>query len=438
MPAETPAALPERTERFLTRLQLLAMFWLFLAELGHEVGFDAGAHIEMLNLITWAHPETALKGSFYGYHPPMGFLLPRTLHLLGFVPEVSVQIISFLAGLAAFFFLRLTLKEISALRTPRGTAFLVLSTGLPLSVYLLHSVNLDILILAEGAIVLFCCTRLFLRERPEELSCGDRWMAWFGLLSTLSFAMLTKFSGVLLLALPPIAAVVGCRSRQWLPRLAKVAVVILLALAMGLPYYGVRYYLSERTFFPNNGDWMVSGAFVEARTKRNTDPIGFFANLFAPNPVHREKGLAHRDYDVLRLSDTWRDYWLKDQFLGSSVPFSLELGSVYFFTAPWLLVLGGVALLRRRMDFTVPWRRLGRVVLLFGLFQFAALLVYLTLNPFAGWGPAKAIYIAPTIWGIAYLLTGLVPRDPLNARQQRTFAVLLVGFTLLNFILPVY
>ena len=438
MPTEIPTALSERAERFLTRLQLFAMFWLFLAELGREVGFDAGAHIEMLNLITWTNPETALKGSFYGYHPPMGFLLPRTLYLLGFVPEVSVQIVSFLAGLVAFFFLRLTLKEIGVLRTPQGTAFLVLSTGLPLSVYLLHSVNLDVLILAEGAIVLFCCTRLFLRERSENLSCGDRWTAWFGLLSTLSFAMLTKLSGILLLALPPIAALVGSRPRRWLPRLAKATTVMLLALAMVLPYYGVRYYLSEHTFFPNNGDWMVGGAFVEARARRNADPVGFFVDLFAPNPVHREKGLAHRDYDVLHLSDTWRDYWLKDQFLGSSAPFSLEIGSVYFFAAPWLLALGGATLLRRRINLSVLWRRLGRVVLFFGLLQFTALIVYLTLHPFAGWGPAKAIYITPTIWGIAYLLTGLVPRDPLTPRQQRTLTTLLTSFILLNFLIPIY
>jgi len=419
------AAICRETERLLLRLYLLCALWLFLSRLGIEQGYDIGAHMEMLNLVTWADPSVPLRESFYSYHPPLAFLLARSFHLLGFAEGVAVQILSFLATLINFFSLRLTLKTFGLLSTLPAILFLYLAVAIPLTVFLSTSLNLDVLILACASVVLYLSVCLFWNQQ-----CSS-WYA-LALVALLAIAMLIKFSGALIFALPVIVALFSPQKK--LRSLRNALVIVILSLALILPYYVTRYHIPEGTFFPNNADWMVGGALADSRMKLREHPLRFFGDLFSSTPVHREQGIEHKDYDVLRLADTWRDYWLKDQFLGPGAPLSKEIGSVYLLSVPWLLAGGFVLFLRRKNG---VWKKLGWVFLSFSFLQFLAFLAYLIEHPFAGWGPTKAIYIAPTIWGMGYLLSCLVPPDP-PPRKRRVIVGLTATFMVVNYLLPIY
>ena len=271
----------------------------------------------MLQKLTWGHPDLPIRETFYSYHPPMGFLLARSFHLLGLSPEVSIQIVSALFGLATFFLLRQTLQYLKILHRPASIVFLYVAASVPLQIFIVSGMNLESILLACAAAVLYCGIRLFWGTDPltknvknirGDVPPAGFWRSAFSLL--LSSRNSPEFCS---LQSPLVAALSPLDRRWWKAVLISIALSFF-AGAISFPYYYVRYYVTEGTFFPNNGDWIVTDAFKEARKKRDENPVRFFTNFFDAAPVHREKGILHRDYDVLRFADTWRDLWLKDQF----------------------------------------------------------------------------------------------------------------------------
>jgi len=430
-------------ERVLLGTFLVCRAWLFYVTAGVPAGFDAGAHIEMLTKLSWMHPDIAVRDSFYSYHPPMGFLMARTFHLLGLTPEVSVQIVSALFAILTFFFLRMTLQYLKILYTPASIVFLYLGAAIPLQIYLATSINLESIILSATAGILYCSVRLFWGKQPlaEQIPKHPATFATYATatVSLLLFAMMTKFSGLLLFAIPPLVAALGKINRRWIQKMIIACALCFIGLGIAFPYYYLRYEKTEGSFFPNNGDWIIKDALIEARQKRDENPVLFFVNFFEPSPVHSEpeKGIRHRDYDVLRFSDTWRDIWIKDQFLGDTKKSAEWIGVGYLWIFPMLMLIALPTFLLGFLN-PSPWHKLGIVLLEFGALQMFAFIAYMYAHPFAGWGPAKGIYIAPVVWVIGFLVGTLFGEGELPLWRRIVLFVLIIVFVIVNHVIPVY
>ncbi|HLD71124.1 MAG TPA: hypothetical protein VI873_00735 [Candidatus Peribacteraceae bacterium] len=428
-------------ERVLLGTFLVCRAWLFYVTAGVPAGFDAGAHIEMLTKLSWMHPDIAVRDSFYSYHPPMGFLMARTFHLLGLTPEVSVQIVSALFAILTFFFLRMTLQYLKILYTPASIVFLYLGAAIPLQIYLATSINLESIILSATAGILYCSVRLFWGKQPlaEQIPKHPATFATYATatVSLLLFAMMTKFSGLLLFAIPPLVAALGKINRRWIQKMIVTCALCFIGLGIAFPYYYLRYEKTEGTFFPYNGDWIIEGAMQESRTKRDENPVRFFVDAFEVSPVHLKDGLRFHDSEVIRLLDVWRDFWLKDQFLGGTSKMAEIVGIGYMWSFPMLILIALPTYLLG-LHTRSMWNKLGGVILAFATLQFIAMVLYVYKNPFPGWGPNKGMYIAAAMWGIAFLIGTLFGEGPLPLWRRLLLLLLLLTFVIVNHVIPVY
>ncbi len=429
------------------------------------IGFDPGAQIEMVSILSWATPDTPIRESFYGYHPPLGFLIPRLLHLAGFSPEVSIQLVSFVASLLAFFFLRMTLRHIRLLHSPSGIAFLYITSSIPIQISVSTSVNLDVLILAMGSAVLCASVHLLWpsesfkdqkNQCPLPLRFGwsdpaireRRWnaiIAGCATVTAIACALLTKFSGILLLGIPALAAWSQPFERGWWKRCSMGAVACICAVAIAFPYYYGRYYIREGRFIPLNTEWTAKDDIERSIVKRDEAPVRFLAQLFQPTAVHAAAGPTHTDYEVNRLSDAWRDLWIRNQWTGDTSPKALRVGLLYMHLFPWLIIAGGLFFLER-IRRKAPWTRLGWIVVSFSILQVLALVQYIYRIPFAGYGPAKGLYILPTVWGIGYLAVSAFHDErlvPMRWRRhipfiERALVGVVAVFVAINHAIPAY
>lgn len=444
---------------------LLGRVTVFWKRLGTVIGFDPGAQIEMIDKLSWAVPDTPMHESFYGYHPPLGFLLARLIHLLGASPEVSIQIVSFAASLLAFFFLRETLRHLQLLDRPSGMAFLYLTSSIPIQISVSTSMNLDVIILAMGSAVLCASVHLLWPHvgfKDHEAQCPlplrfDRHdpvlrersyahaIAGVATTAAIAFALLTKFSGILLLGIPPLAAWSQPYGYGWWKRCTLGTVACACAILIVFPYYYGRYYMQEGTFLPLNTEWTAKEDTERAIAKRNEDPVQFFVELFGPTSVHASAGPTHTDYDVNHLSDAWRDLWIRNQWTGNTTPRALQAGLLYMHVFPWL-IFGGLLLFLERIRRRTPWIRLGWILVTFSILQVLALIQYIYRIPFAGYGPAKGLYILPTVWGIGYLAVmafqekRLVPKRfrHRTALLQHGLLLIVALFVVVNHVIPAY
>lgn len=475
----------KRWEWGLLFLFLLSRTWILIDRFGEEWGFDTGAHLNMISLLSWRTPTIGVRDTFYSYHPPLGFLLPHTLTVLGFTSMQSIQLTSLAASLIAFFCIRALLKFLNLLYHPVSLAFLYLTASIPLQVYLSSSINLDVLIFAAATIVLYCSVRLWWSFDYAQDDTLQKLVLWLSLITTLLFAMLTKFNGILLLALPILVAVFKPQQKEtketdpstvlrtgesketkeirhwnpwfpwhpWFPRfpsiqhkLQPIAVATsssLLALTLIFPYYFTRYYLPEGTFFPSNTDgWMD-----DYRAERDKDRWTFLKNMFlAPTAHAKGTALEQYDFEGARLYDTWNGIWARSTWFRAQSETSVAISKFYMHIMPFLLILGGCALLLRMQRRCKVWSQLGWILLGFSIIELSASAWFIFENPYAGWSPSKVIYIAPIVFGIGYLLSHLlyVPqRVPMVLRTrwslvQKGILGLIALFMVVNHVVPVY
>lgn len=428
-------------EVWLLWLLLAGYVWHFGWKFGETLGFDAGAHLEMLDHLTWSHPFIGLRALFYSYHPPLGFLLARAIHLLGPTSLRSVQILNFIASIAAFLLLRETLRRLKLLGRPGAVAFLYLFGAMPLTLYLQASINLDVLILATGSLVLLLSALLFWQEKPAMPRAG-RIACGIGLVWALVTGMLFKFAGLLLFAIPPLVAF-GLPSRpRWKQWLLAVQICVV-ALAVVFPYYYQRYYIHEHKFFPVNVEWFA-GNLQKNRTIRDNNRLAYIERMLAPSPLHVTQGLVVRDYDVPRALDVWRDFWIKEKaFFGDMQPAVRRISLASFLLAT-VLCIHGLFVFLLYPDDDATWRRFGWIAL--GISAVFALSLFSAMYQFPDFGPAKGVYIPLALWGVAYLLSESLCRLPLapfgradkHSWNRLALSVFLAAFILLNVLLPVY
>lgn len=426
----------------------------FLRAYGTYVGFDADSHLSHLASVSWHAFLPDIHSGFYAYHPPLGFLLPHTLVLLGFEGGKAVQVFSFAASLVSFFCLRAALRKIGWLGRPLGIAFLYVASALPVNVHLSAGINLDILLQALASALILLSVSIF----PEPPATrGARIGSLAGIGALLCVGMAIKFNGLLLFGIPPLAAgVASLRRRRWQPLAAGIAVSVVSGLLV-LPFYYQRYYRVEGTFFPNNADMFEAEKIAEARAKRDKDPLAYLGNMLLPNRSPENAEPAFRDYQVMRISDTWRDVWSGDtvrvpyagRFTRAVERFYLLVMPAVFWLACAGLALRTVRTLRRKHADAGDraWLGFGVVLLGFGLAVWAALLYYMYTVPFPDWRTGKAIYLGAAIPSLAWLLVhAWVPVELLADARGKTFrtaadALLLAlaaAFLAVNHMVPVY
>lgn len=390
---------------------VLSRLWDFWWQARDARSWDPHAHLEMVTRLGWTHPFPAsLYETFYSYHPPFGFLLARTAHLAGLTPLMSIKLVSAAASLAAFFFLRATLRRLRLLERPEGIAFLYITASLPLQIFLSTSLNLDVIILAFASASLYFSVRLFASSKPPALSRTTLPLV-AALACTHLLALLTKFNGVLLLALPFLVA--ACfqfkNLRCSMPELRRVfacaAVAAAAAVALALPYYHLRYYRETGNYLPGNGTHFDRERQERGRKILQRDgSIRYTKRLFEASPPQRVQP-NFSDLRANRLHDTWSQLWMRNLYLTLPGRPMSRVSIFYLAVMPYAVSLGFLLfLLQCGSAARSPWRPLGCVFLLFAAVQVGGLILYLFQNPCTECYGTKAIYIAPALWAVGFLL----------------------------------
>lgn len=432
-----------RAERILLALFVLSRLDLFWSRFNVAYAFDGFFHMEMLQILSWTAPSVDMHTFFYGYHPPLAFLLPRSIMLLGTSDVVAVQIVNLIATFIAFWFVRETLLRLHLLWRPSGIAMLYLSATIPLHLFLVYGIQMESIVMACTSVVLFCSIGLFWKQQGIEHAKHPKTLA-LGLLAALLIGMLTKFNAIFLFSIPVFVAFANGGFKQRIRLSLAASSVAVTAGLIALPFYTVRYYIPEGTFFPSNTDVFDIVEQTGAREARDMDRIGFFKNMFLETEVHAES-VAYRDLGIPRLADTWKDFWVMDDRLGRQTDTSMRYSLFYMTVAPWLLItglLGYLWLLKKR----TAWARLGSILIPFGLLQVLTLIAYVYKNPWAGSYANKAIYIAPALLTMGYLaatnleLKAIMPRfihRHWYVLEWISFACV-TAFVLVNHLTPVY
>lgn len=416
----------KRAEHMVLALFLFSRVWVFLRHLHIMSGWDWFPHLEILrlNIVTWGNIMPLNVGEhFYAYHPPLGFLLARTLISLGMGSMTAVMAVSFLASLIGFFFLRATVKSLGMLASPAGILFLYVAAALPLQVFMAHTLSLDVIVFAFGCAVLYASVALFSNTK-EPLPPNKRYAFAAIIVLSIFLGLMTKFSALVTVAIPVLAAC-AFQGRNLLHRkpealraLGMASLLTALGLAMAFPYYHLRYYQTTGTYFPHNG------AFFQeeySRGQRSRDEMGlkYLWELLRPSELSRVN--PHwRDIETNRLPDAWKDMWIRDVYLGSPNPLSMRVSIWYLRIMPWALLLGAIAFAAKVLGRKErrEWAAFGLVLIVFSLLQVAALLSYMWKHACSVCYSSKAIYIAPATLGIAFLLVELLDARPLASGRR--------------------
>ena len=403
------------------RLLLLARYF------GQYLGYDVRGYLAVVSAISWKHPFLPLHSLYYAVHPPLGFLLTHTLALFGLSPLLSAQLLSFLASLGAFFFMRQTLKSIDLLNSVAAVVFLYVGASIPLQIYLSVVVSLDVFVLCSMSMALFFSVQLFWIKQTalRSLFHGT------ALVFVLALASLFKLSGLLLLAMPFLVFIFSDDTHKW-KRVPIVIITSVLPLFTGVLYLYYRNYRVEHTlFFSTAGLFIWVDSFRRAVEWRDAHPLLFVLSYVLPI----------KD-GVPRLIPTWSSFWFMYDRVCLSM-FTAVVGVLYASFAPILCMCGLIAAYTQhtRRD---PWHRFGAVILACTAIQICGLCCYMWATPLFGYLANKGIYIASASWGIAYLLAASVcvvlpflRGKRLTVRETENLALLCTAvFMLINHLMP--
>jgi 4-amino-4-deoxy-L-arabinose transferase-like glycosyltransferase len=391
-----------RLEHLLLAFYLASRVYILWKRWGVIYGHDAYPHMEMVRRMPWAFDGfPRVDECFYCFHPPVGFWMAKAWMLTGMRDSMAIQTVSALTMLLGFFSLRATVSWLGALDRPWGIAFLYFTSSLPMMTYLGSAQNSDSIMYGWAAVILYACVRLtWSRRRDIEGPSWRTWLGWAGLVALIATAMLSKFSGVLLLCIPLLAAILAPR-RVWL-HLRSAIVACVLAVALVFPYYYVRNYQQKATFFPTNTTWLRANEVKAAQAKRDENRFKFILAMLTPwamDPDHEEVF----DPKLPRLHDTWRYFWIGSNAIGPSSD-SLAVSRHYLVWTPWICLAGLVTLVRRRRRLLM-WARAGALFGGVALIEVAALSKLAYDVAFAEWLYVKAVYIAPAAWFLGFLMT---------------------------------
>ncbi len=432
-PSET---LRRRYEHALAIIFCVCKCYLLWLTWNQVVGFDWGGHIEM---VTADALQTFLGSDlfqyFYSYHPPLAFLLPKIPLYFGIPPVASVQVINTVAIIVSFLFFRRALDLLGILREPEGVLILYILYCIPLTVYLSHSVNMDVLILLCASAVLWCSVHIV--QLPHTVSRLHVLLSSATLVAWLAAGLMTKFTGVLVFAIPLLTYIFLApeRSRKIFNMLVLACVV---AVALVLPYYYFRYYQAVGQWFPSNTNVFDHDAQMVARAVRNAHKKDFVLSMF-DLPTVAQQHPEWRDLDRPRLVDTWHDFWIMDVWLdgGEQHSLSRSIAKIYL-SCISLFMIAGVTQFIVRQRVRDAWGQFGWLVLsVLGIFACISA-VYVYKNPWGGSLSNKGIYVAPMAWGLAYLLTEFARGFVRSRLSEVCLYIMLAGMLVVHHMVPLY
>jgi hypothetical protein len=415
---------------------------------GHLEGFDAQPWMDVFRATHWFRPLPAPKSLFLAYHPPLSFLVCRSIFAV-YPHEVEAsQILSTLAMIGATFALRDTLRTIGVLWTLPGLVMFYVTASLPLVVWLAIETSDDGLVFMWFTVALALSARLFWTALPTGWWKTRRPLVVVGLLG-LVFAggLYTKFNALFALLLPFLVIVTRRGLRALLREAGAALVAVALAAALAAPLYIGRYYLPLHALFPSNMDWLKAKDLKIAIARRNANRWGFWTHLLRL-PAESITGATSPVRDSF-LHCMWLQLWKRDEIaLGDDrLPgtLSLALSNVYVRVFPVFMAVSATLLAVARRRLPAVWRGWGVVAVVVAVIYCAGLLDYGWKYPVFEWTPIKAKYAVPGVLWIGYCAAlpfvnrSTAPVSP-GLRRVATVGGLLavVGFMLVNHLLPVY
>lgn len=305
-----------RVEQCLCTVFLSSRLLLLDRTFGIRIGYDPGPHVQYMKALGWDFLSLGIKRGFYFYHPPLAFFSANALRTFGLTNVESVQVLNAASSLAAFFLLRWTLRHLCLLRRPVGIVFLYIFAAIPIHNFISHSVNIEAPVLAFASLALACSVRLFSPIDPPRRRF-PRAAFFAGLCIGITGSLLTKFSGIVTMSIPLLAALGAGKTRSMVKvRTAWIALAVCIALLA--PYYVTRNVQQSGRLFPLNTDWLLRKRpeVIRAHIERAAHPLQYVVRLLSIPTVYWKRGLSFRDYRTMRLADTWRDLWMRDHYLG--------------------------------------------------------------------------------------------------------------------------
>jgi len=436
-------------EKVLLAIFLSLLFWLVWHRWGEALGYDVSKHLNRLKDFSWDKINPCVHCTPYGYHPPLAFILTSFSVQLGLNIVQSAQIISLVSVIVTFAAFRLIFKELGLLYTIIGLGSLYFGIAIPLQVYLIHSINIDAILLAFSSIAILLSIKIFWGDNAKSLQIL---LYSSALIFVLTLSMFTKFTGLILCGIPILTLMSHSQSRRRL-KLIKIAIIISVApILISFPYYYSRYYVAYGSFLPDNATFYDSQNLKKSEQFRDANRIQFILQLFLPSDKHREYGLEARSNGnrFRHLSDTWSDFWVR---ASSSLDkhnqpsqLSRQISYIYWYIFTALFWIGFLTWLLRYSGSQDNLSKLGLLFALFGIVQILAH-AYFTYNTRHF---SKAMYIAISIWGISYfVIWGLyviifefmpsLADQMNNSRVQFVmFFVVIFSFLILNYTIPIY
>lgn len=322
---------------------------------------------------------------------------------------------------------------------------------MPLQVFLTTGATMDSVLLPLAAAILFLSLQLFVPQKDTHLTTFMRYEIGLCMIALFTVALLTKFSGLLLLSIPPIVGFLMPTRQVFRARMRNVGFALLtgfIAIALVSPYYFHRYYQTSGKFFPSNNDYITSIGLHQAANRVHRDEAGlrFFTNMLRPGKFDVVDHPEWRDAQEPRLVDAWKDVWRPDSALGRMSANTRSMTIWYLLVMPWLVGAGCILyLLNGLKNGRTMWWLFGVVLLIFSLIEIAALIKFTYDYPWISYNPLKACYIAPAIWIFAYFLSqyfslpNVLFGNTSVSRKMESAGFLVVGaFVLVNYLLPVY
>ncbi len=396
------------------------------------IGYDVAAHIDVVSMIRWTDMDVDFWKYYYAYHPPLGFLLAHSLTLAGWPVIGSTQVVACISGIIGFWFLRLIVRDVGHLHSARGLLFLYGCAALPLSVYLSVTVNLDVIVFAAACGAIWTCMQLF--KTHHTLWSYLFWM--YCVVSILVIGIFTKHSGIVLLCVPFLTALLGKKSSRKNNLLFALAAVVS-ACVICLPYYYNRNYVKTGEWLFNTADhYFMINETRYARMFRDMRPLRTAVNTLLP--VYN---WTDGKWDKPMIRGAWNSlFWMEDR--GPQTRVGPIFGTIYRFWTPLFLFFGIIGIIRGRKN--DPWRRFGLLVISLASIYILLLATFMYRFPLAPYFSGKGIYIAPALLAVCYLISEglyfcatLLPKSWKNPLQWCGLGLLTL-ILLVNTLLPVF
>ena len=411
---------------------------------GRAQGFDAPHWLAVMHATHWFEPLPLPRALIASYHPPLSYLLGRSIYDIFHRDVEASQLLSTLSIVGAFFALRSALRYIGYLGTLPGLILLYGGFSIPLIVWLGIETGYDALVFFWFMLAFAQSTRLFWNPPPDKWWTSPRYSFGAALLGlTLAAGMLTKFNSLIAMAVPFLFVFVRHGIKSWRRDIGPPLFALSVSVAVIAPLYHHRYVNAAGHREPAAMDWQRPIDLAVARAARDTAPLRFIVNMLRVP----DRSMLDSQYPVVDsfFNSIWLHTWKRDGCLGLQRPPSIQVSNLYIVAFPLPLLAGTAWFLLRRRHIADAWRHVGWVLLAIAAIFCASALTFAWGYPLWDWRVFKGKYLTPALLWIAYSVgvcfaddRGCSMRPALRAWVARLALSLLLVFAVINHVMPVY